>query len=109
MARKRGNIAPSEMLFAGDQQHLFEKSYEEKIQAEKNKPLECLGMTFPNDEERRKYFLVKLREKLKDPESRIPFRSNATALGKRGQIVDAVRTHPIRGKAGKCWKGLDRS
>ena len=27
-------------------------------------------MTFPNDEERRKYFLEKLREKLKDPEFR---------------------------------------
>lgn len=33
-------------------------------------PMECLGMTFPNDEERRKYFLEKLREKVKDPEFR---------------------------------------
>lgn len=33
-------------------------------------PVQCLGMTFPNDEERRKYFLDKLREKLKDPEFR---------------------------------------
>lgn len=32
--------------------------------------VECLGMTFPNDEERRKYFLEKLREHLKDPEFR---------------------------------------
>ncbi len=31
-------------------------------------PVECLGMTFPNDEERRKHFLGLLREKLKDPE-----------------------------------------
>ncbi len=30
----------------------------------------CLGMTFVNDEERRKYFTEKLREKLKDPEFR---------------------------------------
>ena len=30
-------------------------------------PVECLGMTFPNDEERRKHFLGILREKLKDP------------------------------------------
>ena len=30
-------------------------------------PVECLGMTFPNDEARRNYFLEKLREKLKDP------------------------------------------
>jgi len=33
-------------------------------------PVECLGMTFPNDEKRREYFLEKLREKLKDPEFR---------------------------------------
>ncbi|MDO8957960.1 MAG: DNA methyltransferase [Deltaproteobacteria bacterium] len=70
MARKRGNIAPSEMLFAGDQQHLFEKSYEEKLQTEKNKPVEFLGMTFPDDNARRKHFLGILRKKLKDPEFR---------------------------------------
>ena len=34
------------------------------------KPVECLGMTFRNDEMRREYFLGKLREKLKDPEFR---------------------------------------
>lgn len=33
-------------------------------------PVECFGMTFPNDEDRRKHFLEKLRERLKDPEFR---------------------------------------
>ena len=33
-------------------------------------PVTCLGLTFPNDEERRKHFLGILREKLKDPEFR---------------------------------------
>ncbi len=33
-------------------------------------PVQCLGLTFPNDEERRQYFLEKLRETLKDPEFR---------------------------------------
>ncbi len=33
-------------------------------------PVECLGMTFQSDEERRRYFLEKLREKLQDPEFR---------------------------------------
>ena len=32
--------------------------------------VKCLGITFQNDEERREYFLEKLREKLKDPEFR---------------------------------------
>ena len=33
-------------------------------------PVECLGMTFPNDEARREYFLERLKEKLADPEFR---------------------------------------
>lgn len=31
------------------------------------KPVECLGIKFPNDEARRQYFLGKLKEKLKEP------------------------------------------
>jgi hypothetical protein len=33
-------------------------------------PVECLGKTFHNDDDRRKYFLEKLREKQKDSEFR---------------------------------------
>ena len=33
-------------------------------------PVECLDMSFENDEKRREYFLEKLREKLRDPEFR---------------------------------------
>lgn len=33
-------------------------------------PVLCLGLTFANEEERRDYFIEKLREKLKDPEFR---------------------------------------
>lgn len=32
-----------------------------------NKPVECLGLSFPNDEARRAHFTALLREKLKDP------------------------------------------
>jgi DNA modification methylase len=70
MGKGKHEIRPSERLFADDQRDLFEKSYEERLQEEKRKPVECLGMTFPNDEERRKHFLSLLREKLKDPEFR---------------------------------------
>ena len=45
---------------------LFDVNYE----YEKSKPVECLAMTFPNDEARRAYFTEKLREKLCDPEFR---------------------------------------
>ncbi|WP_413476711.1 hypothetical protein [Latilactobacillus fuchuensis] len=40
-----------------DQGSLFEKE---------NKPVECLGMTFKNDDERREYFRNELRKKLPD-------------------------------------------
>lgn len=33
-------------------------------------PVECLGLTFENDQARRAYFLARLREQLKDPEFR---------------------------------------
>ena len=52
------------------QDDLFEKSHEEELETRRNKPVECLGMTFENDEKRREYFLAKLRQKLKDPEFR---------------------------------------
>ncbi|MBN1317029.1 MAG: hypothetical protein JXA42_16225 [Anaerolineales bacterium] len=33
-------------------------------------PVKCLGLTFPNDEDRRKHFIGVLREKLQDPDFR---------------------------------------
>ncbi len=48
------------------EQNLFDLEPAAKPQG----PVECLGMTFDNDEKRREYFLEKLREKLKDPEFR---------------------------------------
>lgn len=41
-----------------------------ELTTQNSPPVECLGMTFENDEARREYFLAKLREKLKDPEFR---------------------------------------
>ncbi len=70
MAKHKQTSRPAEKLFADDQMDMFEKSYEERLQEEKNKLVECLGMSFENDEERRKYFLEKLREKLKEAEFR---------------------------------------
>jgi len=37
---------------------------------EVDEPVECLGLTFKNDEERRERFLGIMREKLKDPDFR---------------------------------------
>ena len=48
------------------QSELFENANKKALR----EPVECLGMTFENDDKRREYFLSKLHEKLKDPEFR---------------------------------------
>jgi hypothetical protein len=72
MARKQRTSKETKELFRdpSGQPHLFEKSYQEELEARAKKQVECLGMTFENDEARRAYFLGKLKEKLKDPEFR---------------------------------------
>jgi DNA modification methylase/rubredoxin len=66
------------------QEHMFEKSFQEQLEAEANRPVECLGMTFPNDEARRKHFVDKLREKLKDSEFR---KIEGFPIGKDNDII----------------------
>lgn len=72
MPRKRSTATASARLFRdpSGQVDFFEKSIEEQAEAERNQEVQCLGMTFQNDEKRREYFSEKLREKLKDPEFR---------------------------------------
>jgi DNA modification methylase len=54
-----------------DQPHFQQTIFDTERPATRDAgPVTCLGMTFPNDEERRKHFLGILREKLKDPEFR---------------------------------------
>ena len=57
-------------IFRPDQADLFEKSYEEELEEQRKQKVECLGVTFENDDARREHFLGILREKLKDPEFR---------------------------------------
>lgn len=48
------------------QENLFDSDSDEKV----DEPIECLGITFENDESRRAHFTELLREKLKDPKFR---------------------------------------
>jgi DNA modification methylase len=71
MSKKRGGMnlgGPELFLEPGGQLRLMGKSAEQ--QAMETTEVTCLGLTFATDEERREHFLVKLREKLKDPEFR---------------------------------------
>jgi DNA modification methylase/rubredoxin len=66
--KKRDNATTDLFIEESGQLRILNKSYEQQI-AEKE-PVECLGLTFESEEERREYFLEKLREKLRDPEFR---------------------------------------
>ena len=48
------------------QDELFDKSYEEVLDARRGEPVECLGLTFENDEARRSHFLDRLRQGLEE-------------------------------------------
>lgn len=60
----------SVQIFSGQQKDMFEKSYEEMLEEKASQPVECLGLSFPNDAARREHFLGILLDKLKDPEFR---------------------------------------
>ncbi len=69
MARKRKSDNSGELFIeGGGQLRLVEKSVEQDA-LEKGK-VECLGLTFDSEDERRTHFTQKLRDKLADPEFR---------------------------------------
>ena len=70
MARKKVD-RQTKRLLKSEQVDMFEKSYEEELEAKRGQKVECLGMIFENDDARREHFLGILREKLQDPEFRM--------------------------------------
>lgn len=70
MPRAKKAAPRTRPIFREPQPDFFEQSYEEERAARASQPVECLGVTFENDDARRVHFLAKLREQLKDPEFR---------------------------------------
>ncbi len=68
MARRKKKVKPGLLIDSDEQLELMDKSMEQQVI--EGGEVKCLGMKFPNDEERRKFFLDILREKLKDPSFR---------------------------------------
>ena len=63
MARSKPNDRTGRLFrHPSGQDELFDKSYEEELEARRGEPVECLGLTFENDEARRSHFLGSLRE-----------------------------------------------
>jgi len=57
MAQKKVDHQTRKM-FRPAQGEMFEKLYEEVLEERRNQKVECLGMTFDNDDARREYFRV---------------------------------------------------
>ena len=67
MARSKPNDRTGRLFrHPSGQDELFEKSYEEELETRRGEPVECLGLTFENDEARRSHFLGRLREGLEE-------------------------------------------
>ena len=67
MARSKPNDRTGRLFrYPSGQDELFDKSYEEELEARRGEPVECLGLTFENDEARRSHFLGRLREGLEE-------------------------------------------
>ena len=90
----------TERLFrsVSGQDELFEKSYEEEVEARRGQPVECLGMTFENDEARRSHFLGKLRDGLEELHAKLGDVSFTTVDDAVARMM-AVETWPMGEKA----------
>ena len=56
---------------ASGQDELFDKSRAEELEAQRSEPVECLGLTFENEEQRRSHFLGRLREGLEELDAQL--------------------------------------
>ena len=80
------------------QDELFDKSYEEELEAQHGEPVECLGLTFENDEARRSHFLGRLREGLEELHAKlgdVPY----TGLDDAVARMAAIEHWPMGGEA----------
>ncbi len=71
------------------QDELFEKSYEEELDARRGQPVECLGLTFENEDARRAHFSAKLREGLQELHAElgeVPYTTVDDALARMAAI-----------------------
>ena len=72
------------------QDGLFEKSREEAAEAARGRPVECLGLTFENDEARRAHFLVELKKGLEELHATlggVPFSSIDDATARMAAVA----------------------
>ena len=99
MARSKPNDRIGRLFrHPSGQDELFEKSYEEELEARRGEPIECLGLTFENDEARRSHFLGRLREGLEELHAKLDGVPYAD-LGDTVARMAAIEHWPMGGEA----------
>ena len=95
MARSKSNRQTGQLLCSSSRQNqLFENSHETEFDAHHGQSVQCLGLTFENDEARRAHFLRKLKEGLDEIHTKlhdIPFTSVDDTVAR----LMAIETWPI--------------
>ncbi len=73
MAKKRTKSTKGKRLLIhpSGQMEMYDKSYQQELEEQKSKAVECLGQTFENDDARREHFLGCLRAGLKELEAKL--------------------------------------
>ena len=74
---------------ASGQEELFEKSYEEELEAQRARSVECFGMTFESDGARREHFLGRLEKGLEELHAKlsgVPFTVVDDAMARMAAI-----------------------
>ena len=72
MARSKPGDRTGRLLrYPVGQDEMFEKSREEELEASRGEPVECLGLTFENDDARRGHYLDRLRKGLEELQAKL--------------------------------------
>ena len=99
MARSKPNDRTGRLFrHPSGQDELFDRSYEEELEARRGEPVECLGLTFENDEARQSHFLGGLREGLEELHAKldgVPY----AGLGDTVARMAAIEHWPMGGEA----------
>lgn len=85
MAKKKNSKTQGKRLLTqpSGQLEMYEKSYQQELEEQKTKPVECFGQTFENDDARREHFLNRLREGLEELDAKlggVPFTDTYDAV-----------------------------
>ena len=116
MARSKANRRTGRLFRnPSGQNEMFEKSREELAEAERGPPVECLGLTFEDEDACRAHFLDELRKRLEELHAKlvgVPFSSVNDATARMAAIEhwpmgDEARLRGLAGRMARAERSKD--